>query len=131
MMFGNLRISIKLLVMVGLAVLGIAIVATIDLIELKANLFEDRRTTLEQAVRLAEQAIELDYRQSEKAGLGAPETMERVKGILRSLHFGKDDYFLALDDHGLVQAHPNPKIEGKAMMDAKDADGVHFTKEMV
>jgi methyl-accepting chemotaxis protein len=130
-MFGNLRIRIKLLVMVGLAVLGIGIVATIDLIELKANLFEDRRSTLEQAVRLAAQAIELDYRQSQKAGLGAPETMERIKGILRSLHFGKDDYFLALDDHALVLAHPNPKLEGKSMMDAKDADGVSFAKEIV
>jgi methyl-accepting chemotaxis protein len=130
-MFGNLRISTKLLIMVGLSVLGIAAVAGVGLSALKGNLLEDRKAKLQEIVLVAHQALDLDYQAAQKAGLPEAEAIARSKALLRALHFGKDDYFFALDQNGIAQAHQNPKIEGKAMMDAKDSDGVYWARGLV
>jgi len=130
-MLGNLRISSKLLIMVSLSVLGIVGVAAAGLSNLRDNLVEDRKVKLQELVLVARQAIDLDYQAARKAGLSDAETLARSKTLLRTLRFGKDDYFYALDQDGVVQVHPNPKVESKNMMGAKDTDGVYFTRRQV
>ncbi len=130
-MLGNLRISIKLLIMVGLAVLGIAAVAGLGLATLKENLLEDRKTKLQELVLLARQALQLEYDAGRKAGLSEADMLVRSKALVRTLRFGKDDYFFANDTHGMVQAHPNAKLEGQANLDAQDVDGVYYRRGMI
>jgi methyl-accepting chemotaxis protein len=57
--------------------------------------------------------------------------MERGKVVLRTLRFGKDDYFFAVNTQGVVQAHPNVKVEGRNMYDAPDSNGVFFTRRQI
>ncbi len=52
-MLANLRISHKLLTMIGLSVLGIAAMAAVGLSALWGNLMEDRKAKLEDIVTLA------------------------------------------------------------------------------
>jgi methyl-accepting chemotaxis protein len=130
-MLAGLRISVKLLIMVGVAVVGIGMVAFIGLSMLRHNLLEDRKAKLHDVVLLARQAIDLDHQASKKAGLSDTEAVERGKAILRTLRFGQDDYFYAFNAQGVVQAHPNPKIEGKNLYNAPDSDGVYFTREQI
>jgi methyl-accepting chemotaxis protein len=130
-MLGNLRISSKLLVMVGLSVLGILAVAGVGLSALRDNLLEDRKAKLQDVVLLARQAVDLDYQSSKKAGLSDAEAFERSKALLRTLRFGKEDYFYAFNHEGLVQSHPSPKVEGKNLIAAPDADGVFFTRRQI
>src|ERR1700745_3242611 len=128
-MLGNLRISSKLLIMVGLSVLGIAAGAYFGLSTLRTHLLEDRMAKLQAVVTLARQAIDLDYQASKKAGLSDAEALEKGRALLRTLRFGKDDYFYAFNAQVVVQAHPNPKIENKNLYNAPDSDGVCFTRE--
>src|SRR6201986_3110075 len=93
----NLRISTKLLLMVGLSVLGIAMVAVVSLSTLKSSLLEDRKAKLHDVVLLARQTVELDYQASKKAGLSDQEAFERGKVLLRTLRFGNNDYFYAFN----------------------------------
>jgi methyl-accepting chemotaxis protein len=72
-MLGNLRISYKLLIMIGLSVFGIAVVAAVGLSSLWANLLEDRKAKLQDVVSMARQALDLNYQASRQAGLS--ETM--------------------------------------------------------
>lgn len=130
-MLGNLRISSKLFIMVGLSVLGIAMVAFVGLSALKSNLLEDRKAKLHDVVLLARQAVDLDYQASKKAGLSDAEAFEKSRALLRSLRFGNDDYFYAFNSEGLVQAHPSPKVENKNLYNAPDSDGVFFTKQQI
>ena len=130
-MLGNLRISSKLMIMVGVSVLGIVTVAFVGLQALKDNLLEDRKAKLQDLVLLAKQTLEQDYQAAKKAGLSDAQTLERSKALLRTLHFGKDDYFYALGKQGVVESHPNPKVEGKNLMDTADSDGVYFTRKQV
>ena len=124
---GDLRISSKLLIMVGLSMVGIAAVAGVGLATLRDNLLEDRKAKLRDVVMLARQAVDLNYQASRQAGLSDAEALERGKTLLRTFRFGKDDYFYAFNAQGLVQAHPSPKVESKNLYDSPDSDGVFFT----
>ncbi len=130
-MFGNLRISSKLLIMVGLSVLGIVVVAGIGLSALKDNLLEDRKSKLQDLVLIVRQAVEKDYESSRKAGLSDSQTLEKSKALLRGLRFGKDDYFYALSKQGVLEVHPNPKVEGRDLYGVADSDGVFYSRAQV
>ena len=130
-MLGNLRTSYKLLMIVGLSVLGIAAVAGVGLSSLWDNLLEDRKSKVQDVVMVGRQALEMDYQVSRKAGLSEAEAMERTKTLLRSFRFGKDDYLFAVDGQGVAVANPNLKVEGKNLFDTADSDGVYFVRKQI
>ncbi|HZR75681.1 methyl-accepting chemotaxis protein [Bradyrhizobium sp.] len=130
-MLGNLRISYKLFMMIGLSVLGIAAMAAMGLSALWGNLIEDRKAKLQDVVLLVRQTLELDYQASKKAGLSEADAIEHGKVLIRTFRFGKDDYFYAIDPKGVAVANPNPKVEGKNLYDAADSDGVLFVKRQL
>jgi methyl-accepting chemotaxis protein len=130
-MLRNLRISFKLLAMVALAFAGIAAIALFGLIELKANLLEDRRAKLRDVVQLAAQSVTADYQNALKAGLTESAATLRIKSALRDLRYGSNDYFFAYDRTGVSQVLPDPKTEGQSRWDLKDSDGVPFVRELI
>jgi methyl-accepting chemotaxis protein len=130
-MLGNLRISYKLLIMIGLSVLGIAAVAGVGLSALWNNLLEDRKSKLQELVLVVRQAVEFNYQGSRQAGLSEAEAVEHSKALLHTLRFGKDDYFYALNMQGVVVANPNPKVEGKNLYDVPDSDGNFFVRKQL
>ncbi len=130
-MLGNLRISYKLLMIVGLSILGIAVMAGLGLSALWNNLMEDRRAKLQDIVTVAREALEYDLLASRKAGLSEVEAMERGKALLRTLRFGQDDYVYALNGQAVVVSNPNPKVEGKNLMDVADSDGLFFGRRQL
>ncbi|MGY4573654.1 methyl-accepting chemotaxis protein [Bradyrhizobium sp. USDA 3256] len=130
-MLGKFRIASKLLLMVGVSIAATIAVAFVGLLALKSNLLEDRKDKLQQLVLLAKQAVELDFEASRSVGLSDAQARERSRQLLQSLHFGKDDYFYALDMNAVLVAHPNPKLQSKSMVDAVDANGVPFARLQV
>jgi methyl-accepting chemotaxis protein len=127
-MLGNLRISYKLLMMIGLSVLGIAAMAGLGLSALWDNMMEDRRAKLQDIVTIAHETLDHDYQLSRKAGLSEAETIERAKALLRNMRYGKGDYVYAIDRQGVAVSNPNPQVEGKNLMGATDPDGVPFVR---
>ena len=130
-MLGNLRISYKLLMMIGLSVLGIAAMAGLGLSALWGNMMEDRKAKLQDIVQVAREALDNSLQVSKQAGLSEAETVERAKALLRGLRFSKEDYVYATSMQGVAVANPNPKVEGKNLIDAADSDGVYFVRQQV
>jgi methyl-accepting chemotaxis protein len=130
-MLGKLRISYKLLMMIGLSVLGIAAMAAVGLSALWGSMMEDRRVKLQDIVTVAREALEFDHQASLKAGLSEADAIERGKALLHSLRFGKDDYVYAISTQGVAVSNPNPNVEGKNLMSAADADGVFFVRQQI
>jgi methyl-accepting chemotaxis protein len=130
-MLGNLRISYKLLMMIGLSVLGIAAMAGVGLSALWGNMMEDRRTKLQDIVTIAHEALAYNYQTSRQSGLSEADTMERAKALLRDMRFGKGDYVYAIDRQGVAVSNPNPKVEGKNLMDAVDPDGFPYVRRQL
>src|ERR1700744_598026 len=120
-MLTGLKISTKLLTMVLLAVVGVAAVAALGLSTLRENLLEDREAKLRDVVLLAKQTIDHDYQSSKAAGLSEAQAFEKSKALLRTLRFGKDDYFYAFNAEGMVQSHPSPNVENKNLYNAPDS----------
>lgn len=55
----------------------------------------------------------------------------RIKEIIASMRYGKDDYFYLVDtDYNFVM-HPNKDLVGKNMQDAKDTNGKLYIREQV
>jgi methyl-accepting chemotaxis protein len=130
-MLGNLRISNKLLMIVGLSVLGIAATAGMGLSALWGNLMEDRRAKIQDIVTIAREALDYNHQASLKAGLSEADAMERGKLLLHTLRFGKDDYVYAINSQGVAVSNPNPKVEGKNLIDAADPDGIFFVRQQL
>jgi methyl-accepting chemotaxis protein len=130
-MLGNLRISYKLLIMIGLSVLGIAAMAAVGLSALWGSMMEDRRVKLQDIVTVAREALEYDHQASLKAGLSEADAVERGKALLHSMRFGKDDYVYAISTQGVAVSNPNPNVEGKNLMNVADADGVFFVRQQI
>jgi methyl-accepting chemotaxis protein len=130
-MLGNLRISYKLLMIVGLSVLGIAAVAGLGLSALWANLMEDRRAKLQDIVTLARETLDYNNQVSRQAGLSEADTVERAKALLRTMRFGKDDYVYAISIQGVAVSNPNPKVEGKNLIEVADSDGIFFVRQQI
>jgi methyl-accepting chemotaxis protein len=130
-MLGNLRISYKLLMMIGLSVVGIAAMAAVGLSALWGNMMEDRRAKLQDIVTLAHEALDYNYQTSRQTGLSEADTMERAKTLLRNMRFGKGDYVYAIDRQGVAVSNPNPKVEGKNLLDAVDPDGFPYVRRQL
>jgi methyl-accepting chemotaxis protein len=133
-MLGNLRISYKLLMMIGLSVLGIAAMAGLGLSALWDNMMEDRRAKLQDIVTIAHEMLEYNQQVSQKSGLSEADTMERAKTLLRNMRFGKkgsQDYVYAIDRQGVAVSNPNPQVEGKNLLNATDPDGFPFVKRQL
>src|ERR1700742_1542663 len=130
-MLGNLRISYKLLMMIGLSVLAIAAMAGMGLSALWDNLMEDRRGKLQDIVMVAREALEDNRQASLKAGLSEADAMERGKALLRTMRFGKDDYVYAINTQGITVSNPNASAEGKNLMEVADSDGVFFVRHQL
>jgi methyl-accepting chemotaxis protein len=130
-MLGNLRISYKLLMMIGLSVLGIAVISGMGLSALWGNLMEDRRAKLQDIVLLAREALDHNYQASRQAGLSEADAMERGKALLHTLRFGKGDYVYAINSQGIAASNPNPKVEGTNMFDIADPDGIFFVRRQL
>lgn len=126
----KLRTSKRLLLMVGLSVLGLFVVAFAVLSTLRDNLLEDRKTKLKDLVQVAHLALNVDYERSRSEGLTEADAKARSRALLRSLRFG-GDYFFATGPNLVTEAHPNPKIEGMDMSGVKDPDGVQFSRAQV
>jgi methyl-accepting chemotaxis protein len=130
-MLGNLRISYRLLMIVGLSVLAVAAVAGLGLSALWNNLMEDRRGKLQDIVTVAREALEHDYQIWKAAGLSDDETKERGSALLRTMRFGNDDYVYANAYSGVSVSNPNPKVQGKNLIDVADPDGVFFVRRQI
>jgi methyl-accepting chemotaxis protein len=130
-MLGNLRISYKLLIMIGLSVFGIAAAAAMGLSALWGNMMEDRRAKLQDIVTVAREALDHNYQASRQAGLSEADAMERGKTLLRTMRFGKDDYVYGINMQGVSVSNPNPKVEGKNLMEVADPDGIFFVRQQV
>ncbi|HLJ21448.1 MAG TPA: methyl-accepting chemotaxis protein, partial [Stellaceae bacterium] len=130
-MLGKLRISTKLMVVIGVLVIGVVAVAMLGLVTLRQNLVEDRKIKLHDLVTTAQQVAESTYKRLSAAGVPEKEAVESAKAVLRGLRFGEADYFFVIDPEGVFIVHPNAELEGKSQWDLKDPDGVYITRELL
>jgi methyl-accepting chemotaxis protein len=130
-MLGNLRISTKFLITIGVFVVGVIAVAAMGLMELRDNLIEDRKGKLHDLVTTAQQVVTFNAKLAADGALSEADAIQRSKDVLRGLRFSNDDYVFVLDTKGINLVHPNPKVIGQNMMENKDSDGKYFSRDII
>jgi methyl-accepting chemotaxis protein len=131
-MLNNIRITKKLLSLVMLGILGIAISTAYGLAHLKSVMIEDRKTAVRQVVENTVSIADFYYKQSQTGALSEAEAIERAKGVIRALRYGKGEYLFIYNTNGITEVHGTRKeLEGKQRMEEKDADGFAFYRHQV
>jgi signal transduction histidine kinase len=49
--------------------------------------------------------------------------------MLKSIRFGNNDYFFTYDENMTALAHPDPKFQGRNLIDLQDADGRYIVRD--
>lgn len=77
-------------------------------------------------------ASSLDSLQQEVASGVLTEEQAKEIGLdlIRSIRYGKEDYFFAYDRGMTAIAHPDPKFQGKYLGDMQDPDGKYVIREI-
>ena len=97
----------------------------------RSTALSDRAAQLKNVAQpLIEALKELDA-QVTAGTISKAAAQEAAKNMIRSVRYGKDDYFFAFEHTGLAVAHANPKFDGKNLFDIKDADGHYAIRELI
>ncbi|MFZ2266612.1 MAG: methyl-accepting chemotaxis protein [Azonexus sp.] len=123
---GRLTLSV-LVALIGLIVLG-----TFEIIHLRGQLLADRKATLQAAVDIAVTTVK-DFQARESRGeLSRDEAQTRAKDVLRSMRYQGTEYFYTYDSKGMGVMHPvRPEYVGKPHWDRQDKSGAYTIRNMI
>ena len=131
-MLKNFAISVRMLIIVGVAMAGMATVGLIGLFNLKAELLADRQDTVRSLVESANTAVSHYAAKASAEGVNADEVKQRAIATLRDMRFDKTNYFFIIDFDTIMVMHPiSPQLEGKPQSEKADPSGKKLFAEMV
>ncbi len=127
-----LTISRRLALLVAVAVVTSLTATCIQLGSLRSALFSERKAAIAAQVQTAASIVKNLAVEVEKGRLSETEAQERAKAELRAIRYGHDDYIFVYrpDGQNLVLG-PRPQLEGKNLMDAKDANGFLWARALI
>lgn len=107
-----MKLSTRLGVLVGTAVVGVVAVATMALVSLHSSMLDDRKSAISLTLRLALHQIG-EYQQLQHEGkLSVEQAQKQAISALSGLR-DNEDYLFARDAQGLVLVHPDKRKLGK------------------
>ncbi len=128
----NFAISRRLLLILGVAVLMLASLGTVLLLQIHEDLFAAKGEKTRHVVQSAAGILK-HYHSLETAGtLSREEAQAQAKEVVRGLRYDDKEYFWINDQTPVMIMHPiNAKLEGQNLSGFKDPDGKALFNEMV
>ncbi len=124
-MFSAWRVNERLFALTAFFIVCLVSLSTFELLDLRANLLEDRKEKAHNVVQVAYSAIEFYAEKIEKNEMTVEEAKKQALHNIEMLHYGESDYFWINDTDGNVLMHPHAKkLVGKSGLDVKDTNGV-------
>ena len=123
-MFERISIRGKISVILGAAVVGLALVATASLFILRAEMMADRQDKTRSVVEVAHGVL-AHFEALERAGsLSRDSAQAAAKEALRRLRYSGDEYFFVTDLAPRMIMHPiKPEMEGQDLTRSADPNG--------
>jgi methyl-accepting chemotaxis protein len=132
MSINDFRISIRIWAIVGLAALGLAISTMMAASVLRGTMMEDRRDKIASVVATARGIMAYWGQQSASGALPEAEAKRLAVLSLRQMRYGDGEYIFVYDNAGVAVLLPSkPELEGKSMLETKDASGVHMVRQLI
>jgi methyl-accepting chemotaxis protein len=131
-MLNNLAISVRLFLIVGVAIVGMLAVGMIGLLNLRQELLSDRKDAVRNLVESAYTTVDYYAGRVRQGELTPDQGKRAVLEALRHVRFDKTNYFFVVDLDGVMQMHPtSPGLEGTNVLGMEDAAGKKLFAEMV
>ncbi len=128
----RMRVSSRL-IFAGLAVvLSLAMIAGYTLVQIKSDALAAHSERIKDLVEASKGIIGNYQKLEADKTLTREQAQLQAKEALRTLRFGKDDYYFLYDFEGrAVMVAGNPKIEGQVLLDKTDAGGFKLWEAIV
>jgi methyl-accepting chemotaxis protein len=127
----EMRIAVRLWLIVATALLGIAAVVAASLFQMKHDLLDDREVKSRHIVEVGHSLLG-HFQEMERSGAMSREQAQTAAlEAIAKLRYESSEYLWIHRIEGSVMlAHPNPKLVGQSLDDMKDSNGLQFFREM-
>lgn len=131
-MLKSMSLKLRLGLLVLVALVGLILLGSIQVVHLRTQLLDDRKTTLQSAVDIALSTVKGFQAAEAKGTLSKEEAQRRAADVLRGIRYQGNEYFYVYDSKGMGVAHPiRPEYEGKSHWDRQDKSGMYTVRNMV
>jgi methyl-accepting chemotaxis protein len=128
----SVRITHKIMIIVGLSLSCIAVLVTLNLFSLHRAMVADRKMAVRQVVETAVSVVTFHYRQAQAGVESEEDAKRRARDAVRAMRFGQGDYLFIYNTNGITEVHgTRQELEGRQRIDEKDADGFAFIRHQL
>jgi methyl-accepting chemotaxis protein len=128
----HFRISVRLYALVGLALLIMATVMVLELVDEHGKLVAQRKAMLEAMNENAITVFEAYYKQEQAGTLSQTDAQARAIEAISAMRYQCNGYFWINDMHPTMVMHPiKPALNGSDLTANKDPNGKHLFVEFV
>jgi len=128
----NIKIGVKLWLIVGFCFLGIVFVKGYSLVELRDTMLEDRKLKTQHIVEAAHSVVNSFAERAKSGELAVEDAQKAALKTLESMRYGGTEYFWVNDLKSVVLMHPiKPSLNGQDLSGLKDAEGTQIFVEFV
>jgi methyl-accepting chemotaxis protein len=128
----HFRISVRLYALVGLALLIMATVMVLELVDEHGKLVAQRKAMLEAMNENAITVFEAYYKQQQAGTLSQTDAQARAIEAISAMRYQGNGYFWINDMHPTMVMHPiKPALNGSDLTANKDPNGKHLFVEFV
>ncbi|MDD3371429.1 MAG: cache domain-containing protein [Alphaproteobacteria bacterium] len=128
-MLSNLKIGKRLILVVIAMLVGMALVGTLGLINLRKNLLLDRQAQTKVVVENAHTLVEYYQQRAAKGELEMADAKKRAVNAISAMRYDGNNYVFIIDAEGTFLAHPT--AEGQNKFDDLDPEGVPYMREFI
>ena len=123
----NLRVKMKLLIIIGSALAGIITLVTMSLLFLKQDLQREKELKTRNLVEAAHSVLAF-YQSREAAGeMPIRQAQRMAMAAVKNMRYGANEYFWINDMHPNLLMHPiKPELDGTDASNLRDANGKRF-----
>jgi methyl-accepting chemotaxis protein len=121
----------RLLLIPLVAVLALIGVGAVAIQTVSSVMLEEREARARVVVEAA-QAVVDDLAQRAAKGEMTVEAAQKIaRDAVRAIRFDGSEYAFILDEHAVILAHLNPKVEGQNLWDTQDKAGTFYSRDLV
>ena len=111
---GSLRVSTRMLLLVGLTLAGLLVLCFTALLQLKSSMLEDRKQKTQNLVEVGVGILTHHQKLAADGKLSEEDAKKAAKESLRNLRYNGNDYFFVLDTtNKYVLFPPRPSLKGR------------------
>ncbi len=122
--FGGMAVKRKFLLIISMTAIGMLIMLSVALFDLRENLLGDRKLKTRHVVETAHSLLKHYHSLSEQGLLSTKEAQTQAINAVQALRYEEKDYFWMNDMSAKMVMHPfKPSLNGKDLSNFKDPSG--------